>query len=410
MAVYNVAFVSIFAMSSCVCCLKNDGDEMDTNAALQTRSVSVRAVEPGWCLPDQTCQRGDCCAQGTSCNTCPFGWQVSNEVCQGRGNRQCYWKTHDNSTNPGWCLPADKCDNGDCCAQGTSCNTCPNGWMVSDDVCAGKGNRQCKYHLDMDNRLPQAGWCLPHQQCDIGDCCAEGTSCNTCPVGFKVSNDVCAGKGNRQCKLTNANNTPGWCLPSDTCTAGDCCAQGTSCNTCPFGWMVNNDQCAGRGNRQCRWRQSEDEPGWCLPHESCDVGDCCAQGTSCNTCPHGWVVSDDVCAGKGNRRCIITPTALEPGWCLPHEECNAGDCCAQGTSCNTCPYGWMDSNDKCAGKGNRQCYWTPHHGDQPGWCLPDMTCNVGDCCAQGTSCNTCPNGWEVSDDECAGKGNRRCKE
>jgi len=43
--------------------------------------------------------------------------------------------------------------------------------------------------------------CLPHQQCQSGDCCSLGTSCKTCPNGSSVNNQECSGKGNYRCNL-----------------------------------------------------------------------------------------------------------------------------------------------------------------------------------------------------------------
>lgn len=41
------------------------------------------------------------------------------------------------------------------------------------------------------------------------------------------------------------------CLPGQTCFAGECCAFGSSCDTCPYGDAINNDECVGKGNRKC---------------------------------------------------------------------------------------------------------------------------------------------------------------
>jgi len=46
----------------------------------------------------------------------------------------------------------------------------------------------------------------------------------------------------------------------------------------------------------------------------------------------------------------------------------------------------------------------------PGHCLPGQTCIAGDCCALGTSCETCPNGSTANSQECSGKGEFRCNE
>jgi len=44
-----------------------------------------------------------------------------------------------------------------------------------------------------------------------------------------------------------------------------------------------------------------------------------------------------------------------PGHCLPHQHCKAGDCCALGSSCRTCPNGSMMNFRECSGKGNYRC-------------------------------------------------------
>jgi len=145
---------------------------------------------------------------------------------------------------------------------------------------------------------------------------------------------VCAGKGNRRCNMpptkapTQANPPPtpfstpeptaatyNRCLPHETCDVGDCCALGSSCNTCRYGFEVNNDGCSGKGDRRCRFappptRATTPWPGMfdnlfrhCLPHEQCEDGACCAEGSSCLTCSQGFSVNNDGCAGKGNRIC-----------------------------------------------------------------------------------------------------------
>eukprot|EP00927_Polykrikos_kofoidii_P078519 TRINITY_DN7532_c0_g1_i5.p1 TRINITY_DN7532_c0_g1~~TRINITY_DN7532_c0_g1_i5.p1 ORF type:complete len:486 (-),score=40.47 TRINITY_DN7532_c0_g1_i5:25-1410(-) len=99
----------------------------------------------GWCLPGQQCHDGDCCALGSSCNTCPHGYQVNNYACALKGNYVCKSKPFPSPTpTPGWCLPGQSCSYLDCCALGSSCNTCPNGYVTEDNVCAGRGNRICK--------------------------------------------------------------------------------------------------------------------------------------------------------------------------------------------------------------------------------------------------------------------------
>mmetsp|Transcript_23995 Transcript_23995/g.66722 ORF Transcript_23995/g.66722 Transcript_23995/m.66722 type:complete len:200 (-) Transcript_23995:136-735(-) len=41
------------------------------------------------CFSHMPCQRCDCCAHGSSCRTCPNGFRVQHKYCYGRGNYQC---------------------------------------------------------------------------------------------------------------------------------------------------------------------------------------------------------------------------------------------------------------------------------------------------------------------------------
>jgi hypothetical protein len=61
----------------------------------------------------------------------------------------------------------------------------------------------------------------------------------------------------------------------------------------------------------------------CWPHQTCDAGDCCSAGTSCNTCPYGFAGESYFCAWRGLHRCNLPvytpaptpPTPLQP--CAP---------------------------------------------------------------------------------------------
>merc|ERR1712224_38010 len=58
-------------------------------------------------------------------------------------------------------------------------------------------------------------------------------------------------------------------------------------------------------------------------------------------------------------------SAVPPRRCLPHQRCEAGDCCALGTSCNTCPNGYVRNSKECRWKGSYRCNQaaTPPSGD-----------------------------------------------
>jgi len=84
-----------------------------------------------------------------------------------------------------------------------------------------------------NKRKPRSknGWCLPHQQCTYSDCCSWGTSCNTCPGGYKdyrlvplFSFERCTWKGHFFCS-PQVINCQGSYSEWSTCSAA--CGGGT---------------------------------------------------------------------------------------------------------------------------------------------------------------------------------------
>jgi len=111
----------------------------------------------------------------------------------------------------------------------------------------------------------------------------------------------------------------------------------------PKGWCRKESDC--HDDQTCVDNFCKDKCSFVhcqLPHEVCKVDD---HKASCQ-CDKNWVRSDV-------RDCVRP----EPGHCLPGQHCKAGDCCALGSSCNTCPYGKEHEDHYCAGKGNYQCKW-----------------------------------------------------
>jgi len=68
--------------------LKGIGAEWVRNSAKRFWMAQM-TNEPGHCLPHQTCKKGDCCALGTSCKTCPSGSKVNKYECSGKGDYRC---------------------------------------------------------------------------------------------------------------------------------------------------------------------------------------------------------------------------------------------------------------------------------------------------------------------------------
>lgn len=110
-------------------------------------------------------------------------------------------------------------------------------------------------------------------------------------------------------------------------SAGDCCAVGSRCHMCPFGYAHDRHLCAGKGDLRCL-----EEP---LTQK---IGQCCALGSSCNSCPHG-AFADGSCAHAGSFRCRSIPDCLskcgsQSGWCM---QCSRGSACCASNSNHTDP-------------------------------------------------------------------------
>merc|ERR1712039_1045586 len=95
--------------------------------------------------------------------------------------------------------------------------------------------------------------------------------------------------------------------------------------------------------------------------------------------------------------CVAKPTVCDDtvgGWALPHQSATYCDCCASGSSCNTCPEGSIIENDYCAGKGNRRC---------KAYGMAECTCDNGvvvDRCTEDGAemCQSCHTGYKLVED------------
>ena len=168
----------------------------------------------------------------------------------------------------------------------------------------------------------KVGWCLPHEHCDDGDCCAEGSSCSTCRYGYRVDNVDCAGKGNRKCNLAQApghvpvpvpvpvtvpvDQPPAVELPPPVVQPPPQPAEQSPAVPLQKPPSQPQEQ-STPAPTPARTKKDDQKAGWCSPHEQCDDGDCCAKGSSCNTCRYGYRKDKVHCAGKGNRKCNSAP-------------------------------------------------------------------------------------------------------
>ena len=111
-------------------------------------------------------------------------------------------------------------------------------------------------------------------------------------------------------------------------------------------------------------------PGYCESNNNCVFGKACINSFCTDPCStKTCIMPNEECSVRAHEatchcktgyvrsstgQCVHAP----PGHCLPGQHCKAGDCCALGSSCNTCPYGYVINNNECAGKGNYQCNWS----------------------------------------------------
>lgn len=266
---------------------------------------------------------------------------------------------------------------------------------MNNNECEGAGNRVCDYNRNIPSCAKRdtdySGYDIDYRANvgSSGDCqniCRDHPDCYW--FTFKESTDECLLK-NLDWGETSSNgaisgpqecddNAFGHCLPHEQCYEGGCCAQGSSCNTCPYGYETNNDECAGKGNRICKYDSgfpgcSEIDTDYygndissvsglysanrcqeaCLEHSECSWFTYHLESQEC------FLKTSE--SGRGDRSNVISgPAACDadpPSYrrCLPHQKCDAGDCCSQGSSCNTCPHGWLQNDHECGGKGNRIC-------------------------------------------------------
>jgi len=128
----------------------------------ESKCLKIKIPEHvGFCRSDRNCPSNESCKQNECVNPCT----VPSSPCHLL--QECHVMNH---------TPKCKCKEG-------------NGY-VSD------AQGQC---IKARQERKPAGHCLPHQYCKAGDCCALGSSCNTCPNGFVVNHRECWGKGNRRC-------------------------------------------------------------------------------------------------------------------------------------------------------------------------------------------------------------------
>lgn len=165
-------------------------------------------------------------------------------------------------------------------------------------------------------RQSSNGWCLPHQQCTWHDCCALGTSCNTCPGGYHGEKAFgrCAFKGHYVC---NSRDCKGSWDAWSSCSAR--CGGGTRRSV----YRVVHHAQGGRG---CPAHNGQTKTEQCNMH-ACPI-DCVGSWSSFGSC------SLTCGGGQQSQTFTITTAAQHGGKQCPHRN---GETRSQACNAQACP-------------------------------------------------------------------------
>lgn len=191
-------------------------------------------------------------------------------------------------------------------------------FVESKEVAALELDHAVKRKGDSRRRAPSYSsnhHCLPHQHCTWWDCCALGTSCNTCPGGYQgeVAFGRCAFKGHFFCKPRHCSGSwGGWSTCSRQCGGG----------TKESHYTVAQE--ASTGGQGCPAQRIQVEA--CNQH-ACPV-DCIGQWGS-------WASCSATCGdGTQEQTFMVSTAAQHGGAACPHQH---GETRSQICSNQPCP-------------------------------------------------------------------------
>ncbi|MBI1825867.1 MAG: hypothetical protein HY287_05910 [Planctomycetes bacterium] len=245
------------------------------------------------------------------------------------------------------------------------------------------------------NSIPIAALISGQLECQIGRCCTNIGSSNTCTTNVNYF----------ECNSLPSSNGHVF-LPGSTCTTPCCAPAGSPCHfSIPHPECITGQHCDSTGicvndpapeSTPCNLTSSNP----CLSPEVCDGQGGCFQhdpvpeGTSCNLTSSNQCLSPAVCDGQGN--------------------CLQNDPLPEGTSCNLTSSNQCLSPAVCDGQG--QCFLPPApmgtactlQGASNDPCLLPAICDGAGNCFQppaemGTPC-ILPNSVCTTDPSCNGQG------
>lgn len=305
--------------ASQVCIAAKDGTSVCHSATLAAGCLDHVHCPGGWCKSAYVAGCGTNAGKPDGLGTCKP--QVGALACC-TGDFQCQTGlacVHGvcAALNPGQCLLATDCGNGQTCEGGT----------VSS----------CPYPSDFPPPMPKIGLCGPAKS---GQCCDK---VNGCGAGLD-----CVGSAKPKCLPTPAATT---CWKDADCGAGGLCAGATVGNCNVGGDKLGTCVAAGSQKDAC-----------CTTAGTCAAGLVCG-GTEKNpvckpTPPAGkcWgkaqCGANEVCLGAVAQQCAAQPTAIEAlGACVDAAPGKLGECCGNGKGYSGNLACAMKETCVCAGQG-----------------------------------------------------------
>ncbi len=335
---------------------------LDLDAGSNPDVVCSATTCPTGCCDGNTCVTSPsgmaCGARGVACTTCPTGESCVAGSCSG-----CSANCPTGCCAGSICTPASLTS---CGLSGAACVSCG----VTADTCNSKGDCACG----------QNAACLPGQRCQQGQCLCDATSCATgcctsnglCVSGSDQNQSLC-GSGGQQCAGCTAP-PPAFCASPATRTAyaspGQCqlgsCKYTPSDMTCAGGCVDGNcigDKCQGCLTPlppECIGNilKTHTGPGACVMNAcnymstevtcafGCSAGACLpdpCKNVSCNAPPA------PTCNGSTLKRPAAIGTCINGTCNYPPTEENCVNGCASG-ACIACV-----ASSACVGNAGAPC-------------------------------------------------------
>ncbi len=343
------------------------------------------------CDATDTCDGGICCDAGTV-NTngicCPTGWLACDV---GGGTLQC--------KNPADDATCGTCQNN--CGTGS----CTNG--TGGFLCCDADETRCgSTCVDLDADNGNCGMC--GVTCTTPDTCTPTVGTGDAQCCDTAGNELnCDGACIN--KLTDPDNCGACdsdCGGTNICSNGHCCALGETSYT-----VGGNTKCCPAGQFSCDGMTCIDGTSGTACGTACGaLANCSQNGQLCDSSTHSCIANCGTLTTCFGTQCIDTDNDPNNcGGCGSTFACPAeGQACVGGV-CQDCPVGPAAG---CPSPSGNVCVDTQNNDQNCGACGSpcelDETCQAGHCCATGTTwcaaANACVD-TQTSNTNCGACGN-----